>query len=73
MAMYFTAYAVLEAHHVSRGDEIAKVVLWYLPIVLEVIAHFWANTLPGHVSYPGEAVFARSSTLFIVVVGIGRS
>jgi hypothetical protein len=72
MALFFAAFIVMRGDDVTRADEIVKVVLWYTAIVLEIGAHFLANEMPGHVSYSGEAVFARASTLFIVVLGIGE-
>jgi low temperature requirement protein LtrA len=55
----------------SKLKEIAKVVLWYLPIVVEIAAHFIANTLPGHVRYSSEHIVARSGTLFVIILGGG--
>jgi hypothetical protein len=69
---YFGAYGLLTSSHAeTRSGSIGKVILWYLPILIEIIAHFVANAVPGRVSYSVQSVFARSSTLFIVVLGIG--
>lgn len=52
---------------------ILKLALWYSAILIELAVHFFANRLPGHVSYSSQAVYGRSSTLFVVVLGIGES
>jgi hypothetical protein len=70
--LYFAAYGALSSVNPSKADFAAKVVLWYLPILIEIVAHFLANRVPGRVSYSVTSVFARSSTLFIVVLGIGE-
>lgn len=69
-ACYFAAYRVLQGN-VAKGKEIAKLVLWYLPVVLEVASHYIANLMPGHVAYPAEIVSKRSATVFIIVLGQG--
>ncbi|KAF7983410.1 hypothetical protein HWV62_22441 [Athelia sp. TMB] len=51
--------------------EIAKLVLWFVPIVVEMISHFVALRLPGFVRYSTESVYARNATLFIIILGGG--
>jgi hypothetical protein len=57
----------------TRVTSILKLILWYSALVVEVGTHYYANTLSGHVGYRSEAVYGRSSTLFVVVLGIGKS
>lgn len=47
--------------------EIAKLVLWFLPILVEMASHFVALRLPGYVRYSTESVYARNATLFIIM------
>lgn len=61
----------------SHGDkdepaqfvEISKVVFWYLPILAEIAVHFVALRLPGWVRYSTESVYARSGTVFLIILG----
>jgi hypothetical protein len=75
---YFAAFFLLGT---SGGDmsgpsptvETIKLVLWYLPIVVEIISHFVALSLPGFVKYSTEAVYARSGTVFLIMYVISIS
>ncbi|KAI5116749.1 hypothetical protein M0805_001607 [Coniferiporia weirii] len=67
---YFTAYGVI-GKNPSEADQIAKLFLWYCPLLIEVAAHFVAGMLPGRVRYPAEAIYERSSTVFIIILGGG--
>ena len=67
---YFGAYIAI-GKDPSEGDQIAKIVLWYFPLIIEAVAHFIAAALPGRVRYPAEAIYARSSTVFIIILGGG--
>ncbi|KZP30533.1 hypothetical protein FIBSPDRAFT_926382 [Athelia psychrophila] len=51
--------------------EVAKLVLWFLPIVVEMLSHFVALRLPGFVRYSTESVSARNATIFIIILGGG--
>ena len=55
----------------DRGTQIAKIILWYLPIVMEIGAHFLALSQNGHVRYPIEGIYERSSAAFIIILGGG--
>ncbi len=68
---YFVALGVIEKDTPSRTDEIIKLVLWYLPLVIEVAAHFLLALRKDYVVYPPSAVFKRGITLFTVVLGAG--
>lgn len=67
---YFTAYIVV-GKNPNETDQIAKLVLWYLPLLVEVAAHFIAQVVPGRVRYQAEAIYERSSTVFIIILGGG--
>ena len=67
---YFIAFGVL-GKNPSEGDQIAKIVLWYFPLVIEVISHFVAANFPGRVRYPAEAIYERSATAFVIILGAG--
>lgn len=67
---YVTAALVI-GRNPSRGDQIAKLVLWFLPIIVEVVIHFIAAGVPGRVRYPALAIYERSSTVFIIILGGG--
>ena len=71
---YVIAGIVLKAN-ISHGQGVAttKVLLWFTALLIEMIAHYVATRLPGHVHFPGEQIYDRSSTLFTVVLGVGES
>jgi hypothetical protein len=51
----------------SVAVEITKLVLWYLPIIVEIISHFVALSLPGFVRYSTDAIYKRSGTVFLIM------
>jgi hypothetical protein len=55
----------------SKSIEVAKICLWYIPIVVEVASHYIADIVPGHVRYLTEPVVARSGSVFIIILGGG--
>ncbi|THU84130.1 hypothetical protein K435DRAFT_971319, partial [Dendrothele bispora CBS 962.96] len=69
---YFIAFAVI-GKDPSKSDEIAKLFLWYIPIFIEVAAHYIAisRLCNGRVPYNSEAIFARSSAVFVIILGGG--
>ena len=67
---YFIAYFVI-GNNPNRTDQIVKIILWYLPLLVEVAAHFVAASVPGRVRYPTEAMYERSYTVFIIILGGG--
>lgn len=67
---FFTAYGVV-GKNPDEADQIAKLVLWYMPLLLEVAAHFIAQFVPGRVRYQAEAIYERSATVFIIILGGG--
>lgn len=66
---YFSAFVVVgsiegnENVAPSQRVEIIKLVLWYLPIFVEIYSHFVALNLPGFVRYSTDSIYARSGTL----------
>ena len=69
-ACYVGAFIVI-GKDPNMFDNVLKLVLWFIPIVLEALAHFLANTLPGKVRYEPEAVYARAATAFVIILGGG--
>ena len=67
---YFIAYLVI-GKNPDETDQIVKIILWYLPLLVEVAAHFVAASVPGRVRYPTEAMYERSYTVFIIILGGG--
>ncbi|KAL5506911.1 hypothetical protein ACEPAH_6367 [Sanghuangporus vaninii] len=67
---YFIAYGVI-GRSPGKDDQIAKLALWYFPLLVEVASHFVAATLPGRVRYPARKIYERSSTVFIIILGGG--
>ena len=67
---YFIAYLVI-GKNPDETDQIVKIILWYLPLLVEVAAHFVAASVPGRVRYSPEAIYGRSSTVFIIILGGG--
>jgi low temperature requirement protein LtrA len=71
-ACYVAAFIALQKKRdVSEKVAIVKIGLWYFPVLVEVIAHFVANTLTGHVRYSTKGIIDRSGTLFIIILGGG--
>ena len=67
---YFVAYLVI-GKNPNETDQIVKIILWYLPLLVEVAAHFVAVSVPGRVRYSPKEIYARSSTVFIIILGGG--
>lgn len=69
---YLVAFIILESSvgH-TKGAQVAKVILWYLPIVCEIGAHFFTLQQRGHVRYPLDSVYERSAASFIIILGSG--
>jgi hypothetical protein len=51
----------------SRAVEIVKLVLWYLPIAVEIISHFAALSVSGFVRYSREAMEERAASVFLIM------
>ena len=50
---------------------IAKVILWYFPIVVEVACHYLALHLSHFVRYSSDAISMRLGTVFLIILGAG--
>ncbi|TCD69517.1 hypothetical protein EIP91_007447 [Steccherinum ochraceum] len=75
---YFASFFVISSNpdKVTRDDQIAKVCLWYTPIILEAVAHFLAAHLSEdkqfeEMWYKGEVLYGRSASVFIIILGAG--
>ena len=69
---YFAAFAILgSSGHQDSGPsqavEIVKLVLWFMPIIIEIISHFVALSFRGFVRYSTESIYARSGTVFLIM------
>jgi len=51
----------------SKAVEIVKVVLWYLPIAVEITTHFVALSLSGFVKYSWASIEQRAGTVFLIM------
>lgn len=60
------------SHGADKGAQVAKVILWYYPLLFEVAMHFLAMSQPGHVLYPVDRVFERSAVVFVIILGGGK-
>ncbi|KAK7444023.1 hypothetical protein VKT23_015418 [Stygiomarasmius scandens] len=69
---YFIAFAII-GNHPSRGDQIVKFFFWYIPLFIEVTAHFIAisRLCNGRVNYDAKLVLARTCTAFVIILGNG--
>ncbi|THU93357.1 hypothetical protein K435DRAFT_861588 [Dendrothele bispora CBS 962.96] len=69
---FFVAYAVI-GHNPDEDDQIAKFVLWYFPLLVEVAAHFVAisGRYKGWVHYDSKLISERSATVFVIILGGG--
>ncbi|KZP30473.1 hypothetical protein FIBSPDRAFT_1038145 [Athelia psychrophila] len=73
-ACFFVAFGILY----TGGDDgpsvplhIVKLLLWYLPLLVEIAGHFVALELSGFVRYTTESIYARSGTVFLIILGAG--
>ena len=57
--------------NVTKGDRVAKVVLWYLPLLIEIAIHFYTLRLKGHTGYDQTRIFRRSAMTFTIILGGG--
>jgi hypothetical protein len=68
---YLVAFFILDTGNNSSGPseavEIIKLVLWYLPIIVEIISHFVALSFTGFVRYSTDSVYKRSGTVFLIM------
>ncbi|KZP30448.1 hypothetical protein FIBSPDRAFT_108590 [Athelia psychrophila] len=71
---FFVAFGILY----TGGDDgpsvplnIAKLLLWYVPLFVEIASHFVALELSGFVRYTTESIYARSGTVFLIILGAG--
>ena len=72
-AFYLVAFIVLDSRVGSdKGAQATKIVLWYLPVLLEIAAHYLALSQPGHVPYPTKGVFERCAAAFVIILGAGK-
>lgn len=70
---FFVASVILSSSHgTDKGAQVAKVILWYSPLLFEVAMHFLAMSQPGHVLYPIDRVFERSAAVFVIILGGGK-
>ncbi|KAF5335607.1 hypothetical protein D9758_017258 [Tetrapyrgos nigripes] len=69
---FFISFGVIGSHP-GKGDQIAKLVLWYFPILIEVAAHYLSisHFCRGCVQYNATAIIKRSATVFIIILGGG--
>lgn len=72
-AWFFIAFYVSgeDIALVSAGDQIAKVVLWYLPLLMEFAFHLFYPSLAGSTPVKPSKIFKRSAITFTVVIGGG--
>ncbi|KAH8103920.1 hypothetical protein BXZ70DRAFT_1051907 [Cristinia sonorae] len=69
----YLASFLLIGSNPSRGDQIARICLWYSPIILEIAAHYMvaARVKAGNWEYNGYAVHLRRSVIFTIILGAG--
>ena len=72
-ALFYTAASILLRTSIGseKSVQIIKIILWYLPLLLEAAMHFLAMTQSGHVFYPTDRIFERSAAIFVVILGGG--
>jgi hypothetical protein len=56
---------------VPKRIQIAKIILWYVPMVIEIASYFIADVLDGRVGLPTDEIIDRSGTVFIIILGGG--
>lgn len=70
---FFISFGVI-GYNPSPSANIAKIVLWYSALTIELVTHFIPPLLGlrGHVRYPAEGLYSRASVLFLIVLGQGK-
>lgn len=70
---FFLAHKIIggDIASVTRGDQIAKIVLWYLPLLIEFVFHLYHLKHAGSTLFKSSKVFERSACTFTVVIGGG--
>lgn len=56
---------------IPKSVQISKIILWYFPMVIEIVSYFIAHEQPGRVAFPAEGIIRRSATVFIITLGGG--
>lgn len=69
---YIAAFIVI-GKHPTRGDQIARICLWYPPVILEVASHFVVASKVQEVEWNFKAVpvHERRSVIFTIILGAG--
>ena len=55
----------------ARTLSVIKIVLWYLPIVVEIACHYFALHLSHFVRYSASSIALRIGTVFLIILGAG--
>ena len=71
-ASCYLSSLALSGDTVTQGKSIGRIVLWYFPIAIELLAHVRASSLLGEGVFDVDALFSRCAMLVTVVFGFGE-
>ncbi|KZT35212.1 hypothetical protein SISSUDRAFT_191315 [Sistotremastrum suecicum HHB10207 ss-3] len=73
-ACYLVAFGIMQRTDPdtqSKGANIARIVLWYFPIALELSIHFINSDFAQHTLYSSAIIYERASGFFTIILGTG--
>jgi hypothetical protein len=68
---YFLATAVI-GDRATKGDDIGKICLWFIPMILEALSYFYIIRKAEFVQCDSEGLRDRSRVLFTIILGEGN-
>ena len=73
MSFVFYLVAIPAARQNNEPGNAAKIILWYLPIIVEAIMHYFAisENVKCRVNFEAEEAYENCSSLFIIILGGG--
>lgn len=56
----------------TKVDDIGKIFLWFIPVLVEIGSYFYITRMPNYVAIETKSIHKRSTVLFTVVLGEGK-
>ncbi|KZT38583.1 hypothetical protein SISSUDRAFT_724900 [Sistotremastrum suecicum HHB10207 ss-3] len=73
-ACYFVAFGVMMAVNPQTeniGANVARILLWYLPLLAEISVHYINSDFNEYTTYSSKIIYERASGFFTVILGTG--
>jgi len=71
---YYAVYIILHRDNVEAQNisgNVLRLILWYLPIVVEISVHLFNPYFVDHTAYSSKIIYEHACTLFTIIVGTG--